>query len=163
MINIIVAHDKNLVIGNEGRIPWQGKLPADMQRFRALTIGHTVVMGRVTYDSIGKPLPERRNVVVTRQPNLRIEGVDMVNSLDQALEVLQDEEQIFIAGGARIYELAMPVANRLYVTEIEAEFEGDTFFIAINQDQWKLTREEHCPADERNQYNYAFKQYERIG
>lgn len=158
--NIITAYDKNRIIGHEGDMPWRQNLPADLMRFKELTLGHTIIMGRGTYDSIGKPLPNRRNIVVSRQANLEIPGCDVVNSLEDAYALGAEEEELFIIGGARIYHLAMPTVDRLLVTEIDAEFEGDTFFPEIPE-EWHETSREYHSADSKNLYNYTFIEYER--
>lgn len=158
--NIIAAYDKNRVIGHEGDMPWRGSLPADLIRFKELTIGHAVIMGRHTYDSIGRPLSNRRNIVISKQANLDIPGCDVANSLEDAYALGAEEEELFIIGGAKIYHLAMPTADRLLVTEIDAEFEGDTFFPEIPQ-EWHETGREHHQADEVNLHNYTFIEYER--
>lgn len=158
--NIIVAHDKNRVIGSKGDMPWHGNLPADLKHFKELTNGHTIIMGRATYDSIGKPLPNRRNVVITRQTNLEIPGCSVFNSLEEACRLGLEDEELFIIGGASIYHLAMPSADRLFVTEIDAEFEGDTYFPELPPEWQEVNRGEHF-ADIDNKYNYTFIEYER--
>lgn len=161
MNSIIVAHDLNRVIGNEGQIPWRGELPADMKHFRNLTIGNTVLMGRTTFNSIGRPLPDRKNIVFTRDEQLSIEGVEIVHSIDEALEAEVIGDTLFIAGGAKVYELFMPITDRLYVTKIEAEFSGDTFFVQIDPADWHLTANETNMPSGKNKYIYTFQTYER--
>lgn len=159
-LNMIVAYDENRVIGHEGDMPWKGDLPADLTHFKNITSGHTVLMGRTTHESIGQPLPERRNIVLTRQPDVTIEGCEVAHSLEEVFDISGDEEEIFVIGGEKLYRLAMPTAHKLYVTKIEAEFVGDTYFPALPPQWQEIHREEH-QADERNAYNYTFVEYER--
>lgn len=161
MKHIIVAHDQNGVIGRENDIPWTGQQRADMQRFKAVTLGHAVIMGRLTYESIGKPLPGRENVVVSRQHTLDIPGCTVVNTIEEAFEVTKNHDETYVIGGSKIYELAMPYVDILDVTEIEAEFEGDTFFVEIDPEEWELVSEESHAADVKNVHAYSFKQYRR--
>lgn len=126
IVSIIAAIARNGAIGREGTLPWH--LPADLSRFREITTGHAVIMGRKTFEAVGRPLPDRINIVVTRQANYRAEGVLVAPSLDAALDMVRDEEEVFICGGAQIYELALSKVHRLYLTLIDADFQGDTFF-----------------------------------
>lgn len=157
---MVAAHDKNRVIGHEGDMPWKGELPADLEHFKNITAGHAVIMGRTTHESIGRPLPNRRNIVLSQQTGKEIEGCDIAGSFDEALEISGDEEEVFVIGGAKLYHLAMPNAQKLYVTKIEAEFTGDTFFPVLSVEWQEISREDHL-ADERNAYNYTFLEYER--
>lgn len=134
-ISAIVALSKNNVIGKDGKLPWH--VPEDLKRFKALTSGHVVVMGRKTFESIGNPLPNRTNIVITRDPDYLAEGIIIAHSLQEALDISKKEElktfdtsknEIFIIGGGQIYEQAMPVTDKLYLTIIDEEIEGDTFF-----------------------------------
>ncbi len=161
-LNVVVAIDRNRLIGDSEKLPWY--LPADLKHFRELTTGNVVIMGRKTYDSIPerfRPLPDRQNVVLSNQQGLQLEGVDVVNSLDEAIDAARDGE-IFIIGGAKIYHLALPYTNRMFVTEIDAEFEGDVYFPDPNWSNWREINRETHDADEANPYNYAFVEYERI-
>lgn len=160
--SLIVAHDRNNVIGLNSDLPWRDRLPADLQRFKRLTIGQTVVMGRRTFDSIGRPLPERKNIVISRDRQLEIPGVMVVHSIDEALEVDVEGDELFIAGGATIYSIALPYINRMYITKIEAEFIGDTFFVEIDDKEWNKIDQEFRAADERNVYSMEFATYDRI-
>lgn len=163
--SIIVAHDLNRVIGNGGELPWAGRTPADMAHFKEKTIGNTVLMGRVTFEGIyrhlGSPLPRRKNVVMTRDQTYEIPGVSVVHSLEEALEVEVDGEMLYIAGGEKIYQLFMPYIDRLLVTEIDAAFEGDAFFVDISPGDWELVSSELHPKDGRNDFNMKFLVYER--
>lgn len=129
LISIIAAMARNGVIGRDGRLPW--RLPADLRRFRELTTGHAVIMGRKTYESIGRPLPDRVNIVITGQPNGLADGVLNAGSLAMALEMSGGEDEVFIAGGGEIYTQALPFADRLYLTVLDADFNGDTLFPPI--------------------------------
>jgi dihydrofolate reductase len=157
-LSIIVAIAQNRAIGKNNQLLWH--LPADLKHFKQITSGHTVIMGRKTYDSIGKPLPNRRNIVITRQ-TLQIFGCEVVQSLPDALALCNNEPEVFIIGGARIYEQALPLTHRIYLTEVEQDFEGDAFFPALNLAEWtELTREHHIP-DEKNNLPYTFITLER--
>jgi len=159
-LSILAAMSPDRVIGLDNRLPW--KLPADLARFKQLTMGHYLLMGRKTFDSIGKPLPGRVSVVVTRQKTFQHDGVLVAHSLEEALEHVRFEVEVFVAGGAQIYELTLPLASHLYLTIVDGEFEGDTHFPEFDQNQWKLTAEESHEADELNRWAYVFKTYQRI-
>lgn len=159
MVSLLVAYARNGVIGKNNDLPWY--LPADLRRFKELTTGQTVVMGRKTFDAIlarnGKPLPNRTNVVITRSRDYRFDGVRVVHSIEDALEAPGD---IFVIGGAEIFKLALPLANRIYATEIDADIEGDVYFPQIGF-QWHETSRESHKADEKNEYNYSYVTYEK--
>jgi dihydrofolate reductase len=163
-LSIIVAQARNRVIGSAHDLPWY--LPADLRHFKELTTGHTVIMGRKTYDSIvarlGKPLPNRTNVVLTRDRTFAAPGIFVAHTMDQALRTIEDTEA-FVIGGAQIYEQAMPVVDKLYVTEVAANITGDTFFPPINPKEWKEVFRESHDKDDKNPYNYSFVIYERVG
>ncbi|MDQ7012219.1 MAG: type 3 dihydrofolate reductase [Mariprofundaceae bacterium] len=153
IISLIWAQDENGIIGKEGKLPWQ--LPADMAWFREHTLGKPVLMGRKTYESIGKPLPERTNIVLTGQ-DLDIEDCVVVHSPEEAIEAAGDAGEMMVIGGAEIYALFLPRAERLYITEIQHAFDGDTSFPVFNRDEWReIHHEEHTP-DDKNAYNYRF-------
>ncbi|PLR98897.1 dihydrofolate reductase [Bacillus sp. T33-2] len=160
MISFIVAMDKNLVIGKENQLPWH--LPADLKFFKQVTMGHPIVMGRKTHESIGRPLPGRENIVITRDKDYVAEGCTVIHSVEEItrLDEKKDDE-IFVIGGAEIFKLTLPVADRMYITLIEAEFEGDTYFPEINKNEWKLVTKEKGPKDDKNPYDYYFCIYER--
>ncbi|MFL5352178.1 dihydrofolate reductase [Archangium sp.] len=139
----IVAMAANRCIGKDNTLPW--RLPADLKRFKQLTMGHTLVMGRKTYESIGRPLPGRTMVVLTRQKDYAPEGVQVAHSLEQALELARGGE-VFIAGGADLYQQTLGRVRRLYLTRIERDYEGDTFFPEMDLSGWRLVEEEHHPA-----------------
>lgn len=158
-IALIVAMDENRLIGREGDLPW--RLPNDLAHFKRLTMGHPILMGRKTWESLGRPLPGRRNIVLTRDTAYVAEGGEVLHSLDEALRAAQDSEMIFVIGGAEIYAMAMGQADRLYVTHVKAQLEGDTWFPEMDPAQWvEMEREEHA-ADTRNEHDHDFVIYDR--
>lgn len=160
-ISIAVAIGENYAIGKNNQLLWH--MPADLKFFKQTTSGHTVIMGRKTFDSVGKPLPNRRNIVISRDAQLKIDGVEVVNSLAEALAITKTEEkQVFIVGGAEIYKQALPKTKNLYLTTIHHNFEADTFFPEIDRNEWKLISSEAHKADEKNKYAYTFEVLERI-
>lgn len=159
IVSAVVAAAHNNVIGKNNELPW--RLPADLRRFKELTLGHAVIMGRKTLESIGRPLPERQNIVVTHDPALvEMVGVLAVASFDAALQAAQGDE-VFVIGGAQIYREAMPRLDRIYMTEVDADIEGDTFFPELKPGDWREVSRERHTADDRNQYDYAFVTLER--
>ena len=159
LVSIVVAMDERDAIGRNGGLPW--RLPEDLRRFKALTLGKPIVMGRRTWDSIGRPLPGRLNVVVTRSCGLELAGAMVVASLEQALAAAGDVPEVCVIGGAEIYRLALPLADVLHVTRVHATIAADTFFPAILPAQWEeVAREEH-PADERHAFAYSFVELRR--
>jgi dihydrofolate reductase len=153
-VNIIVAIGENRAIGKNNQLLWH--MPADLKFFKQTTSGNTVIMGRKTFDSVGRPLPNRRNIVITRNTDLKIEGVEVVNSLDEALKITKTEENdVFIVGGAEIYKQAIAKTNKIFLTTVHHNFEADTFFPEINQTEWETISEENFNADEKNKYNYT--------
>ena len=160
MISIIVAVAKNGVIGDKNTLLWH--LREDMIHFRTTTSGHPVVMGRKTYDSIGRPLPKRTNVVITRDTNLALEGCTVVHSLEEAVAMFDKSEEVFIIGGAQIYAQALAVADRIYLTVIDKEYEGDTSFPEIDYSAWKeISREEYVRGEEF-EHPFAFITLEKL-
>ena len=157
-ISLIAAVASNGVIGRDGRMPWH--LPEDLKRFKALTMGHAIVMGRKTYDSIGRLLPGRRTIIVTRQPDYRVEGAEVAHSVDAAIALAPGDDEIFVIGGGEIYAQALPFADRLLMTEIDAAPEGDVRFPAIDRRQWRqASRLADRSADG---IGFAFVTYERV-
>ncbi|MDH3429595.1 MAG: type 3 dihydrofolate reductase [Gammaproteobacteria bacterium] len=154
MISLIVAASSNNVIGANGKLPW--RLSGDLQRFKALTLGKPIVMGRLTYESIGRPLPGRQNIVITRQADYEAEGCDVVPSVEAALAAAGSAEEIVIIGGGHIYREFLPRADRIYLTRVQAEIEGDAFFPPLADDQWCETEREASVADESNDYDVVF-------
>ncbi|MGI9249000.1 MAG: dihydrofolate reductase [Woeseiaceae bacterium] len=159
MISIIVAASTNNVIGVQGDLPW--KLSEDLKRFKRLTMGKPIVMGRLTWESIGRALPGRQNIVVTRKKGFLAEGCDVVASPAEALAVASGAEEIMIIGGSQIYELFLPKATRLFVTRVCAEIDGDAFFPEIDDSVWQLVDKSVREADGANQYAVEFRTYER--
>ncbi len=162
VISLIWAMADNRVIGIENRLPW--KLPADMKWFRRQTMGKPVVMGRLTFESFGaKPLPGRRNIIVSRNADYLIEsqakGIEVVASIDAALEAAHEVKEVMIIGGASIYKQALPIANRLYVTLVHADVEGDAHFPEFDMGEWQLTQREDHDTDESNPHAYSFLIY----
>ena len=144
-ISMIVARSSNYVIGKDNQMPW--KISADLQFFKKVTMGHPVIMGRKTWESIGRPLPGRRNIVVSRNADLKLTGAEVVNSLDAALATLNEFPRVFVIGGEQLFTQAFPKADRLYITEINIDVDGgDTFFEVPNQSEWKEI--ERTPASE---------------
>lgn len=158
-VSLICAASENGVIGQKNQLPW--KLPADLARFKKLTLNHTVLMGRKTFQSIGKALPERRNVVITRQKEFQAPGCLVAGSVEEVLQLCQNQEEVFVIGGASIYEQALPHAHKIYLTRIHQSFPGDTFLFTIDPNIWKETSREDCEPDGQNPYPYSFLTYER--
>lgn len=158
MVNIIVAIANDSVIGDKNQLLWH--ITEDMRYFRQVTQGHAVVMGRKTYDSIGRALPKRHNVVITRQ-EISIDGCSVVHSIEEALTLLEGEEEIFIIGGAEIYSLALPLADRLYVTRVGGSYSGDTHFPEWQEEEWELISSENFERGVEYQYPFAFEVYRR--
>ncbi len=160
ILSLIVAVSKNNVIGADNGLLWQ--MPADLKHFKAVTIGHTIIMGRKTYESIGRPLPERKNIVVTRQEDFKAEGCEVVNSLQDAVDLCLREQEVFIVGGGEIYKQAIHAADKIYLTRIYGMFEGDTVFPEINFSEWRLTKYLKHHSDAKNPFDYSFSEYERL-
>lgn len=156
-LTLIAAVARNGVIGKDNALPW--RLSGDLKRFKALTMGHPIVMGRKTWESLGRPLPGRSNIVITRDKDYRAEGAVVVQSVDAALAAAQDTAEVFVIGGAEIYQLTLPRAGRLQLTELDADFDGDVRFPEFDRNQWRTAfREDHRSADG---LTYAFVTYER--
>ena len=159
-IALIAALDRNGLIGRDNDLPW--RLPADLQHFKRMTMGKPILMGRLTWESLGRPLPGRHNIVLTRDPAYQAEGATVVDSTEAALAAAGDVEEAMVIGGAAFYRTMLPHADRLYLTRIDAEFDGDAWFPEIDPVAWRETaRETHAP-DERNAYPYAFVTLERV-
>lgn len=161
MLSIIVAKAKNNIIGKENKIIWN--LPADLKRFKELTTGHTIIMGRKTFESLGRVLPNRKHIVFSQNPDFKVEdeNVSVVHSMLEIQEYIENEQENFVIGGAMIYNLLMPHVSKMYVTEIDEEFEGDSFFPKINTEIWKETSREKGPKDEINNLDYDYVIYEK--
>lgn len=159
-LSAIVAMDKNRVIGYQNQMPWH--LPADLQHFKRITLGHPIIMGCNTYDSLGKPLPGRLNIVITRRELIAPEEVKVVNSLEAALNLVRDVPEVFIIGGQQIFQQSLALVQRLYLTQIEHEFPGDTFFPLLEEKEWSTVNVDVHHVDEKNSYAYTFLTLERI-
>ncbi|WP_096550921.1 type 3 dihydrofolate reductase [Ureibacillus thermosphaericus] len=157
MISLIVAHDNNRVIGYKNQMPWH--LPGDLKYFKEKTMGKPIIMGRKTFESIGRPLPGRRNIVITRNKEYTHEGIEVVSSFDEALKLAGDAQEIMVIGGEQIFKIALPIADRLYITLINHEFKGDTYFPAYGE-EWKIvSSSEVFKADEG--YTFQYLVYEK--
>ena len=159
-LSIVVAMDRERVIGRDGDLPW--RLPNDLQRFRAITMGHPIIMGRRTFESIGRPLPGRHNIVVSRRRGFEADGCSVADGLPAALEIAGAGE-CMVVGGAMLYAEALPLARRLYLTEVDASVAGDTWFPDFDRDRWRELARERYPADERHAFDYAYALLERRG
>ena len=159
LLSLIVAVAKGNVIGGDNKLLWH--LPADLKHFKNVTMDHTIIMGRKTFESIGKPLPGRKNIVVTRQDDYQANGCTVVNNLQEAINSCEKEEEAFIIGGAEIFRQSIPAADKIYLTRIDHAFDGDVFFPNLNFSEWKLVKYVKYHADEKNKYEYSFAEYER--
>jgi dihydrofolate reductase len=157
MKSIIVAYDKNRLIGADNSLPWAGKMSGDMRHFRELTTGNVVIMGRKTYDSICSPLLNRQNIVISRQ-SINIPGVLVAHSLDEAYKLVDKNKEIFIIGGGQIYEQSLPSVDRIIATEIDYSFKGDANFPVLSNEWYEVSRDFH-KADVKNKYDYSFVIY----
>lgn len=162
MLSIVVAKAKNNIIGKDNKLLWH--LSDDLKRFRALTEGHTIIMGRKTFESLGRVLPNRKHIVFSNNPDFKVndENVEVVHSLLQIQEYIESEEEAFVIGGAMMYNFLMPYVSKMYVTEIEKEFEGDAFFPRIDDKKWKEISREKGPEDGENNFEYNYVIYEKI-
>lgn len=159
ILSIVVAIAENNAIGKDNQLLWH--LPADLKHFKDITSGHTIIMGRKTYDSIGRPLPNRRNIVITRNRELDLPGTEVTNSLDEALQLCAAEEEVFIIGGAELYKHALEATDRIYLTRVHHSYDADTFFPEIAHGTWKETSIENHQPDEKNGLAYTFSTLER--
>ena len=162
MLSIIVAKAKNNIIGKDNKLLWH--LPDDLKRFKELTTGHNIIMGRKTFESLGRVLPNRKHIVFTQNPDFKIddENVQIVHSMLEIQEYIESKEENFVIGGAMIYNLLMPYVTKMYVTEIDKDFEGDTFFPKINEEVWKEVGREKGPKDDKNTLDYDYVVYKKI-
>lgn len=153
---------ENRVIGAEGDLPWY--LPKDLKRFKEKTIGHPVIMGRKTFNSLGgKPLKNRTNIILTRRKDFKVEGAKVVSSIDDAIEIASetDPNEIFIIGGGEIYKATLSITDKIYLTIVHSSFEGDTFFPEIDEQEWQTTEDEYFEADEKHSHSFTFRTLER--
>lgn len=160
IVSIIVAMDINRVIGKDNQLPW--RLPRELQYVKKTTMGHPIILGRKNYESIGRPLPGRRNIILTRDENFSAEGCEIAHSVEEVYKLCENEEEIFIFGGEQIYKLFLEDTDKLYVTVIHHEFEGDTFFPEIDWTKWKEIFVEQGITDEKNPYEYYYHVFERL-
>jgi dihydrofolate reductase len=160
LLSVVVAADERGGIGRDGGLPWH--LPEDLKRFKALTMGKPIVMGRRTWDSIGRPLPGRRSIVVSRQAGLEIAGAEVVGSLERALQLAADAPEVCVIGGAELYRLALPSAEFVHLTRVHATVEADTFLPALDPSEWQEVSSERHPADARHAHPYSFVTLRRV-
>ncbi len=159
IVSLIVAVDEENGMGKDNKLPWH--LPADLKHFKSLTTGHPILMGRKTFDSIGKALPNRKNIVISRQQGLMIEGAGVAGSLGEAFRLCEGEKEAFVIGGAQIFEQSIPFADILYLTIIHHRFEADTFFPEIDKNSWIEEHSIRHEPDEKNIYPYTFIKYRK--
>ena len=161
MLSIIVAKAKNNVIGKNNELIW--KLPEDLKRFKQLTTGHTIIMGRKTFESLGRVLPNRKHIIFSQNPDFKVndENVEIVHSMLQIQEYIEDKEEHFVIGGAMIYNLLMPYVTKMYVTQIDKEFEGDAFFPRIDENKWEVVERTEVMEDENSHLKYEYITYKR--
>ncbi|UGU14392.1 dihydrofolate reductase [Sinomicrobium kalidii] len=157
MVTIIAAAAENNTLGKDNDLVWH--LPDDFKRFKNLTTGHHIIMGRKTFETFPRPLPNRTHIVVTRQKDYRNAGCITVHSVEEALKLARGDDQPFIIGGGEIYRLGMPHTDKIELTRVHANFEGDTFFPEIDPEQWELTASEYHPGDERHKYDFTYLTY----
>ncbi|WP_053219469.1 dihydrofolate reductase [Virgibacillus senegalensis] len=162
MISLLYAMDKNRVIGYQNDLPW--RLPNDLKFFKQLTTGNTIIMGRKTFASLKRPLPNRKNVIVTRDETFHAEGCQILHSVDEIIKWNENdpETELFVIGGGEIFRQILPYTDRMYMTLIEDSFPGDTFFPEYNEAEWKLTKKVQGEKNEKNPYDYYFLQYDRV-
>ena len=161
IVSLLLAASENNVIGHNNQLPWH--LPNDLKYFKNLTWGLPILMGRKTFDSIGKPLPGRQSIVITRNPHWQHDGVDVVHSLEEAIQRAEalGANEVFIIGGAEIFNSALPTAKRIYLTRIHHRFDGDVFFPEIDSAEWQLASSRFLAADEKNAYDHTYQVWER--
>ena len=159
-VSMIVAASANNVIGANVGMPWH--LREDLRRFKEITMGKPMIMGRLTFESIGKALPGRRSIVITRQVDYKQEGIEVAATPDAALELAADAEEVMIIGGGEIYKQLLPMTDRIYLTRVHAEFDGDTFFPEINEDEWWIVSSEPLPPNDERPFSISFQTLERI-
>ena len=161
MLSIIVAISKNNVIGKDNKLIWH--LPEDLKRFKKLTTGHTIIMGRKTFESLGRVLPNRKHIVITSNTNMQIEdeNVELIDDIQMLNKYIASEEEHFIIGGATIYKLLMPYANKMYITKINEEFEGDVYFPKLDKKVWQEIEREKGIENEKNPFDYEYVTYIR--
>lgn len=160
LITLVVAHATNRAIGKDNQLLWH--LPNDLKFFKKITTGHTVIMGRKTFESIGRPLPNRRNIVITRNKHVQAEGVEVVASIKEAIQKCVNEVEIFFIGGGEIYRQILPIANRIYLTLVHTSMDADTFFPELDPSEWQIQELDRHPLDEKHPYSFDFLKLDRI-
>lgn len=160
-VSMVVAASTNSVIGRGGELPWH--ISEDLKHFKSVTMGHPIIMGRLTWESIGRPLPGRQNIVISTRADFQAEGCTVVSSPAEALRAAGDADEVMVIGGGQIYELFMPVAERIYMTRVDAEIDGDTFFPVLDPDEWRVVASESYSAGEGREYGFSFQTLERVG
>jgi dihydrofolate reductase (trimethoprim resistance protein) len=158
-ISLIVAMDKNRVIGKDNDLPW--RLPKEFEYVKKTTMGHTIIMGRKNFESIGRALPGRKNVILTRDKTFSFEGCIIAHSIRDVFDLCKNDEEVFIFGGEQIYEMFLPYVEKMYITKIDYAFEGDTFFPEVNYEEWNEVSVEQGITDEKNPYKYHYHVYEK--
>ncbi len=158
-LSLIVAMDENRLIGNDNQLPWH--LPADLAFFKSTTMGKPIIMGRKTFDSIGRALPGRRNIIITRNPDFSAEGCEIVNDIDGALDRCSDQDELMLIGGASLYEQILTRVNNMYITQVHHSFEGDTWFPEFDLAEWKIESQQDYSDEGNNKYAYSFVKYVR--
>ncbi len=159
-LSIIVAMDRNRVIGKGDTLPWH--ISSDLKNFKKITMGKPIVMGRKTHESIGRPLPGRENIILTRDKNYQAKGCTVLHSMEEIFEHCKDIEEVMITGGSEVYKLSLEQASHLYLTEVHTEIEGDTFFPEFDRGEWEEVSREDFKADEKNEFDYSFVLLERV-
>ncbi|MBC8868816.1 MAG: dihydrofolate reductase [Planctomycetes bacterium] len=159
-ISLIVAMSENRVIGRDGRLPWH--LSADLRRFKRLTMGHHIIMGRKTFESIGRLLPGRITVVVTRQADYEADEALVAHDIDEAIRAAKSDNEAFLIGGGELYRQALSAVDRIYLTQVHAQVEGDTLFPELQLGDWQIVEQSRHPADRQNQYEHSFLVYDRV-
>lgn len=159
-ISLVVAVSENGGIGKDNQLLWH--LPNDLKFFKKVTSGHTVIMGRKTFESIGRPLPNRRNIVITRQKGLKATGIETATSITEAISLAKEEEELFIIGGAEIYKQTLPLADRIYLTKVSTHLDADAFFPTLNLEEWRIVEQEDHSADEKHAFSYSFMILDRM-
>lgn len=158
-ISIIVAKGKNNEIGKDNQLLW--KLSDDLKLFKKTTVNHSIIMGRKTFESIGRALPKRRNIIISRNTDLTINGCEVVHSVEAALELCKDEKEIFIIGGGNLYTQTLPLTNKLFLSEVDGNFEAEVYFPEIKEEEWMLAHSEQFPRNEKNEYSFTFRKLVR--
>jgi dihydrofolate reductase len=159
IVTMVVAIGENNAIGKNNELLWY--LPKDLRHFKTITSGHTVIMGRKTYESVGKPLPKRRNIIITRNREFAVEGAEVVHTIEDALKLCKADEEVFIIGGAEIYKMAMQHTDKIYLTVVHENFEADAFFPEIDKNLWVETASETHSPDDKNNLSFTFSTLER--